>query len=99
MVYSGRNFTSEEIELIQWTRKKYPQLSRTELVRTICEFLGWTTPAGRAKRPQCTTFLEMLEEEGLIKLPPKDISRKRSALTLTPKITEIQIDSTPITCD
>ena len=99
MVYSGRNFTSEEIELIQWTRKKYPQLSRTELVRTICEFLGWTTPAGRAKRPQCTSFLEMLEEEELIKLPPKDISRKRSALTLTPTITEIQINSTPITCD
>jgi Domain of unknown function (DUF4338) len=99
MVYSGRNFTSEEIELIQWTRKKYPQLSRTELVRTICEFLGWTTPAGRAKRPQCTSFLEMLEEEGLIKLPLKDISRKRSALTLTPTITEIQIDSTPITSD
>jgi len=98
-VYSGRNFTSEEIELIQWTRKKYPQLSRTELVRTICEFLGWTTPAGRPKRPQCTSFLELLEEEGLIKLPPIDVSRKRSALTLTPTITEIQIDSTPITCD
>ena len=97
MVYSGRNFTSEEIELIQWTRKKYPQLSRTELVRTICEFLGWTTPAGRPKRPQCTSFLEMLEEEGLIKLPPKDVSRKRSALALTPTVTEIQIDTTPIT--
>jgi len=95
-VYSGRNFTSEEIELIQWTRKKYSQLSRTELVRTICEFLGWTTPAGRPKRPQCTSFLEILEEEGLIKLPPLDVSRKRSAVALTPTITEIQIDTTPI---
>ncbi|MDR3600949.1 MAG: hypothetical protein P4L49_10805 [Desulfosporosinus sp.] len=79
MVYSGRNFTSEEIELIQWTRKRYPQLSRKELAKTVCEFLGWTTPAGRAKSPQCVSFLETLEEAGLIELPPKDVSRKRSA--------------------
>ncbi|HBW37685.1 Druantia anti-phage system protein DruA [Desulfosporosinus sp. BICA1-9] len=46
MIYYGRNFTSEEIELIQWTRKRYPQLSRKELASTVCEFLGWTTPAG-----------------------------------------------------
>lgn len=98
MVYSGRNFTSEEIELIQWTRKKYPQLSRKELAKTVCEFLGWTTPAGRAKSPQCVSFLETLEEAGLIDLPPKDVSRKRSASTstITSTIAEIQIDRTPI---
>lgn len=97
MVYSGRNFTSEEIELIQWTRKKYPQLSRTELARTLCEFLGWTTPAGRAKRAQCTSFLETLEEAGLIKLPPLDVAKQRSPLPST--ITEFLIDTTPITCE
>jgi len=99
MVYSGRDFTSEEIELIQWTRKKYPQLSRKELAKTVCEFLGWTTPAGRAKSPQCVSFLETLEEAGLIELPPKDVSRKRSASTLISTITEILIDTTPITCE
>lgn len=95
MVHSGRNFTSEEIELIQWTRKKYPQLSRTELARTLCEFLGWTTPAGKAKRAQCASFLETLEEAGLIKLPPLDVAKQRTPLHS--RITEIQIDSTPIT--
>ena len=95
MVYSGRNFTSEEIELIQWTRKRYPQLSRTELAQTLCEFLGWTTPAGRAKRAQCASFLETLEEAGLIKLPPLEVAKKRSPLQSTK--TEVQIDTTPIT--
>jgi len=95
MVYSGRNFTSEEIELIQWTRKRYPQLSRKELAVTICEFLGWTTPAGRAKRPQCASFLEKLEEAGLIKLPPLEVAKQRSPMNST--ITKFQIDTTPIT--
>ena len=97
MVYSGRNFTSEEIELIQWTRKKYSQLSRRELAATVCEFLGWTTPAGRSKIPQCTSFLKSLEDAGLIELPPIDVSRKRSSSELTLTVTEKQIDTTPIT--
>ncbi|KJS90438.1 Druantia anti-phage system protein DruA [Desulfosporosinus sp. BICA1-9] len=93
MTFSGRNFTSEDIELIKWTRKRYPQLSRTELARTLCEFLGWTTPAGKAKTPQCTSFLETLEEAGLIKLPPLDTSKIRLRNS---KLPDFNIDTTPI---
>lgn len=46
MVFSGRKFTSEDINLIKWTRKKYAHLSRSELAGTVCEFLDWTTPTG-----------------------------------------------------
>ena len=70
-VFSGRTFSSEEIELIKWTRNKYPKLTRGELVKTICEFLDWKTAAGKYKVPQCSNFLEQLESEGLIILPPK----------------------------
>lgn len=97
MVYSGRNFTAEDIELIKWTRNKYPQLSRTELTRTICEFLEWTTPAGRAKTPQCRAFLEGLEESGLIELPPLDVAKQRRPLKS--KMTAFTIDKTPITSE
>jgi len=75
--FSGRTFSSEEIELIKWTRKTYPKLSRTELAKTICEFIGWTTPAGVAKRLQCMAFLEQLETEGILQLPPKTETRKK----------------------
>ena len=97
MTFSGRNFTSEDIDLIKWTRKKYPQLSRTELASTLCEFLDWTTPAGRAKTPQCASFLEKLEEAGLIKLPPAVIVSKRSRWNS--KMPDFTIDTTPITGD
>lgn len=75
-VFSGRAFSTEDIEMIKWVRKTYPNLSRYELAGTICELLGWTTPAGRAKQFQCVAFLEELEEEGIIQLPPIDTKKQ-----------------------
>ena len=62
---------------IQWTRKQYPDLSRTELVATICEFLDWTTDAGRPKKDPCLKFLEKLEAEGIFTLPAVQTDRSR----------------------
>ena len=75
--FSGRKFTSEDIEHIKWTRDTYPGLSRIELAGTVCHIIGWTTPAGRAKAQQCKAFLEELEKEGLITLPPARKQRKK----------------------
>lgn len=69
-VFSGREFTTEDIELIKWTRKTYHKLSRRELASTVCELLNWTTPSGAAKWPQCLEFIGKLEVEGIIQLPP-----------------------------
>lgn len=96
MVFSGRNFTSEDIELIKWTRKKYSHLSRRELAGTVCEFLSWTTPAGRAKTPQCVAFLAKLEEVGIIDLPPAVVTSKKVAYSIIP---DFDIDTTPIVGD
>lgn len=69
-VFSGRAFAPEDIEIIKWARKTYPNLPRYEFAATVCELLGWTTPAGNAKMIQCAAFLEKLEAEGIIQLPP-----------------------------
>jgi hypothetical protein len=75
-VFSGRTFSPEDIEIIRWARKTYPKLSRYEFAGTVCELLGWTTPAGRAKQMQCVTFLEELEAEGIMQLPPLDTTKQ-----------------------
>jgi len=75
-VYSGRTFKPEDIEMIKWARRTYRNLPRSELASTICELIGWTTPSGTAKRVQCKAFLGILEEEGLIDLPPVDTTRQ-----------------------
>jgi hypothetical protein len=74
--FSGRTFNAGDINTIKWVLETYPKLSRSEMAGTVCEILNWTTPAGNAKLPQCKAFLGMLEEEGLIKLPPIDTARQ-----------------------
>ena len=68
-VFFGREISLEDIETIKWVGKRYPKLSRQELAATICEILEWTTPAGRAKTPQCMGMLIQLETEGILQLP------------------------------
>lgn len=68
--FSGRAITGDDMELIRWAASTYPKLSRSELAGTVCEFLGWVTPAGRAKIPQCLACFAELESRGLLALPP-----------------------------
>jgi hypothetical protein len=70
MVHAGRQFLPEEIELIQWTRRIYKDLTRKEFAETVCEFLNWKTNSGKLKTNLCIEFLEGLERNLLIKLPP-----------------------------
>ena len=68
-VFSGRIISDEDLELIRWARGTYPNLSRYELAGTVCEFIGWVTPAGDAKVPQCIAFFTKMEAEGKLELP------------------------------
>lgn len=77
-MFSGRTFSSEDIELIKWARRTYPDLSRHEFASTVCELINWNTLAGRAKRIQCLAYLEILEEKGILKLPSVRTSLQRS---------------------
>jgi len=68
-VFSGRIITDGDMELIRWAREAYPNLSRYELAGTVCELIGWLTPAGGAKVPQCIAFFAKMEAEGKLDLP------------------------------
>ena len=94
-VFSGRTFSSEDLELIKWTCERYPTLARRELARTICEFIGWTIPGGFPKELPCIEFLEILESEGFIRLPAKR-TRKRSIPKVAERMHEISRPDTDI---
>jgi len=93
ITFAGRIFTGKDIELIRWATKTYPSLSRQELVSTVCEFLGWMTPAGRPKTIQCNLLLEKLEAEGIIQLPPVRHFTKRK---LSIKNHDMEYNTNPI---
>ena len=69
--FCGREFTAEEISLIQEVVETCGGLSRAELAATVCELLGWKRPGGELKARECRDLLERLESGDFLALPAK----------------------------
>lgn len=69
--FSGRDFTVEEVTLIQEVVDTCGSISRHELANTVCELLDWKRPGGKLKALECEGFMEQLEAKGVLKLPSK----------------------------
>ena len=73
--FSGRKFTRKQLARVQETVARFPKLSRTELARTLCEHLSWTTPNGKYKIESCLTLLTALEAHGVLTPPAKQVRK------------------------
>jgi hypothetical protein len=69
--FCGREFTPEEVLLIQEVVQTCAGISRTELAHTVCELLEWKRPGGGLKARECRDLLERLESQGALTLPAK----------------------------
>jgi hypothetical protein len=69
--FCGREFTAEEVSLIQEVVETCAGISRLELAHTVCELLEWKRPGGGLKARECRDLLERLESEGVLTLPGK----------------------------
>lgn len=70
-IFCGREFTAEEVSLIQEVVDTCGGISRRELAHTVCELLEWKRPGGGLKDRECKDLLELLECKGILKLPEK----------------------------
>ena len=66
-----RQFSADDLALIQTIVKEFKHLSRKELAATLCANLPWQAPNGRLKVNGCRLLLEKMHDAGLIVLPPK----------------------------
>ncbi|MDR3568793.1 MAG: hypothetical protein P4L43_12265, partial [Syntrophobacteraceae bacterium] len=84
--FCGQPLSVEELTLIQSIAKDFSGLGRTEIANTVCELLKWVRPTGKLKTVECRAFLESLQADGLIRLPPLRSQRcgERSAPLSTP---------------
>ena len=69
--FSGRRLNRQQIADIQETVELFPNDSRNELAKTICEHLRWTTAKGDYRVGACLGMLETLERHGILTLPAK----------------------------
>ena len=92
--FCGREFTGEEISLIQEVVVTCGGISRLELAHTVCELLEWKRPNDRLKARECRDFLELLEDKGVLTLPEKKRKGKAGSQKIIPEIPCRQPDST-----
>ena len=78
--FCGREFSRQEVLLIQEIAETCGGVSRTELAHTVCELLGWKRANGGLKGRECLDFLERLEERGLLRLPGKRVTTRPACL-------------------
>ncbi len=69
--FCGRQFSAQEMSLIQEVVETCVGISRFELAHTVCELLEWKRPGGGLKARECRDFLERLESQGVLTLPDK----------------------------
>jgi hypothetical protein len=77
--FCGRDFTGEELSLIQEVVETCTGISRTELSHTVCELLEWNRSNGGLKTRECLDFLERLESQGFLKLPKRQQTGPRKS--------------------
>ena len=82
--FCGRQFSGDELRLICEVVKRYPGLSRRELAHTVCELLQWQRSAGGLKARECREFLELLDAQGVVLLPPKRLTKPVGSRTRVP---------------
>ena len=82
--FSGRSFSSAELELIYGVVKRCGGLSRMELAHTVCELLQWGRPGGGLKARECREFLEVLDARGVLQLPAKRATKPVGSTTRVP---------------
>lgn len=70
-IFCGRNFSAEDLLMIQEVVNTCGGISRYELAHTICELLEWKRPGGGLKARECKDLLEILEEKKVLELPEK----------------------------
>jgi hypothetical protein len=74
--FCGRAISANELTLIQGVAKDFGSLGRTEIANTVCELLQLVRPTGKLKTVECRAFLETLEVDGLLTLPPRRSQRR-----------------------
>ncbi len=83
ITYGGRSFSVEDVALMRQAASDYPGLGRTEIARTVCEWLDWRRPNGGLKSHECRLLLERLEQKGILTLPEVRSSGRRGPRTVT----------------
>ena len=70
ILFSGRQLSAQDIELIRQVTADFPNLTLHELANTVSELLDWHRPTGKVKTRECVDLLQHLAAKGLLTALP-----------------------------
>ena len=70
ILFSGRQLSAQDIELIRQVAADFPKLTLHELANTVSELLDWHRPTGKVKTRECVDLLQHLAAKGLLTALP-----------------------------
>ena len=76
--YYGRDFTTEEMELLRALIDGPPALNRHALSKEFCRRIGWFKPDGGLKDMMARVTMLAMHNDGLIALPPPKWPRPKA---------------------
>jgi hypothetical protein len=93
MYICGQHFSRSVIGQIQETLVAEPGISRRELSRRVCQWLGWRSASGRLQDMSCRKALAELNRQGIVDLPmlpERKYGFERSAASvIEPEVAEV----------
>jgi hypothetical protein len=81
----GRKINTAELNWLNNIVLNNPSWSRHRITKYICSTWNWKTHTGRLKTFAARSFIDKLEKQELLKLPPIRINYRRSACPVYPK--------------
>src|SRR6267142_1332426 len=70
ILFSGRQLSDQDIELIRQVTADFPNLTLHELANTVSELLDWYRPNGKLKTRECVDLLQLLAAKGWLRSLP-----------------------------
>lgn len=95
--YRGRVVSEWDLAFIRRLIQEYPEVSRRELSRKVCQEWNWVQPNGATCDMICRGLMLALERAGQIALPPAK-SKPVNPLVSRRRPPWIEIDARPIEC-
>ena len=95
--YRGRVVSESDLAFIRRLIEEYPEVSRRELSRKVCQEWNWVQPNGATCDMICRGLMLALERAGHIALPPAK-SKPVNPLVSRPRPPRMEVDATPIEC-
>ncbi len=95
--YRGRVVSESDLAFMRRLIQEYPEVSRRELSRKVCQEWNWVQPNGATCDMICRGLMLALERAGHIALPAAK-SKPVNPLVSRPRPPRMEIDATPIEC-